>query len=101
MSGGDRLSTFQASLNADAPPGYAHGPLEAHWNVGKGRLARALELIENDASRDAAWVRAHLHRRKGEDAEAEKWYGKAGRSPSGFAPDPEWDEIAGALLLHV
>jgi hypothetical protein len=101
MSGADRLSFFQASLKDDAPPAYAKGALEAHWNVGKGRLSRALEVIEKDASKDAAWVRAHLHRRKGEDAEAAKWYDKAGRSPSGFAPGPEWDEIAGALLLHV
>lgn len=101
MSETDRLSSFQASLKGDAPPPYAKGPLEAHWNVGKGRLGRALELIENDAGKDAAWVRAHLHRRKGEDAEAAKWYAKAGRPPSGFQPGPEWDEIAGALLLHI
>ena len=101
MSGADRLSSFQASLKDDAPPAYAKGALEAHWNVGKGRLSPALEVIEKDASKDAAWVRAHLHRRRGEDAEAAKWYDKAARSPSGFAPGPEWDEIAGALLLHV
>lgn len=101
MSGADRLSSFQGSLKDDAPPAYAKGALEAHWNAGKGRFDRALQLIENDASKDAAWVRAHLHRRKGEDAEAAKWYDKAGRRPSGFAPGPEWDDIAGALLLHI
>ncbi len=100
MSGADRLSSFQASLKDDAPPGYAKGPLEAHWNVGKGRFARALELIEKDASNDAAWVRAHLHRSRGEDEEAAKWYERADRSPAEIEVDREWDEIAAGLLLH-
>ncbi|HET7714876.1 MAG TPA: hypothetical protein VFK86_04550 [Bauldia sp.] len=97
----DQVRSFRESLKDDLPPSNAKGPLEAHWHVGKGRLAKALELIDRDASKDAAWVRAHLHRRKGEKAEAAKWYERAGRSPSQQTVDQEWDSIAAGLLLHI
>ncbi len=103
MSGSDQhaqLAALQNSLKDDKPPANLSGPLEAHWHAGKGNFARALQLIEKDTSQDAAWVRAHLHRRKGESDQAATWYDKAGRNPSLSPVDMEWSEVAAGLLLH-
>jgi hypothetical protein len=95
------VEAFRKSTALNAPPAGTEGPLKAMWHAARGEWDKAHAIVQDDESKDAAWVRAHLHRRKGEDAEAAKWYDKAGRSPSGFAAGPEWDEIAGALLLHI
>jgi hypothetical protein len=104
MSGSDQLllvAALQDSLKDDNPPDYVKGPAEAHWNVGKGNFAKALALIEKDVSKEAAWVRAHLHRRRGKTAAAGDWYAKAERPPSTLDLDREWSEIAAGLLLKV
>jgi hypothetical protein len=105
MAGSEQLAlvaALQTSLeHDDAPPTGTDGPLEALWHVGKGNYERAQALLEPDFSKEAAWVRAHLHRRRGEDAEAADWYGKAGRNPSTDPVDKEWNQIAAGVLLNV
>ena len=62
------IAALQTSIEQDMePPSGITGPLAAHWHVGKGNLDKAMELLKSEAGKDAAWVRAHLHRRKGED----------------------------------
>ena len=95
------VDAFRKSTELNAPPAGTAGPLAALWHVGKGDWKKAHAIVQDDESRAAAWVRAHLHRRKGEDEEALTWYEKAGRSPSEIEVDREWDEIAAGLLLHV
>jgi hypothetical protein len=98
---GPLLAALQGSLQDDNPPEFVSGPLYAHWELGKGNWARAFELLKSDASKDAAWVRAHLHRRKGEDKAAADWYRKAGKPATTNPVDQEWSEIAAGLLLRV
>ena len=81
----------------DAPPSGIGDPLVALWHAGKGELERAYDVIAGNTSREAAWVRAHLHRRKGEEEEAADWYRKAGKDPSGDGIDDEWLHIAAGV----
>jgi len=105
MTGSEQLmlvAALQTSLeHDDAPPTGLDGPLESLWHVGKGNYERARKLLEPDFSKEAAWVRAHLHRRKGEHDEALEWYGKAGKDPSSDDVETEWSKIAVGLLLKL
>jgi hypothetical protein len=103
MSGPDmtyEARTLLRSLENDAPPDELGGPLLAHWHSAKGNRRHALQILEADASKTAAWVRAHLHRRHGEDELADEWYGRAGRKPSEDTVDVEWSSIAAVLLVR-
>ena len=88
------------SLNDDSPPDDLSGPLLAHWHSGKGDRKSALQVLDGDTSKAAAWVRAHLHRRSGENRDATEWYRLAGQKPSTDSVDVEWSSIAGILLAR-
>ncbi len=51
-----------------------------------------------DASAEAAWVHAYLHRVEGDLGNAAYWYAKAGKRPGTGSLDVEWEAIGGALL---
>ena len=95
------IAALQTSIEQDMePPSGITGPLAAHWHVGKGNLDKAMELLKSEAGKDAAWVRAHLHRRKGEDDEAREWYARAEQaSAEDEALHEEWSRIAMGLML--
>lgn len=96
------VETLRESTDRDdAPPGGVSGPVAALWHARKGNLARAFDAVADNTSKDAAWVRAHLHRRKGETERAGEWYRAAGRDPSTHQVDQEWTEIAAGVLLNV
>jgi hypothetical protein len=70
---------FRASLAQTAPPGELKAPLAALWHLEKGDWEAAHTLVQDDESRDGAWVHAHVHRIEGDDWNARYWYGRAGR----------------------
>ena len=94
------LEAFKRSLKEGKPPGGLSVELRALWHAAKGGWDDAHLLIQNEASADAAWVHAHLHRIEGDLGNAGYWYRRAGRPKSEQALPSEWDEIAGALLLQ-
>ncbi|MER0238099.1 hypothetical protein [Fulvimarina sp. MAC8] len=48
-----------------------------------GEWDRAHSIVQNDASREAAWIHAHLHRIEGDRGNADYWYNRANR-PKNF-----------------
>jgi len=89
---------FQNSLQAAAPPEGVAGPLAALWWAAKGDWNRAHAIVMDDASREAAWVHAYLHRVEGDLGNARYWYRQAGRTASDGPFPAEWEEIVAALL---
>jgi hypothetical protein len=57
----------------------------------------AHRVVQDDASADAAWVHAHLHRVEGDLANARYWYARAGRVEATGSLDEERAEIQRAL----
>ncbi|MCW5697971.1 MAG: hypothetical protein KIS96_14720 [Bauldia sp.] len=90
-------AAFAESLGADGPPPGVDGPLKGLWLAAKGDWDAAHVVVQDDPSRDAAWVHAHLHRIEGDLDNAAYWYRMAGRPVSRAALDAEREEIAKAL----
>jgi len=91
------LDAFKRTAREAAPPEKLSPALEALWWAKKRDWHRAHVLVQDDPSREAAWVHAHLHRLEGDLDNAGYWYRKAGRAASDPL-DAEWDAIAAALL---
>ncbi len=89
---------FSATLAAASPPEGLAAPLAALWWAGRGDWDQAHALAQDDASRDAAWVHAHLHRREGDEGNARYWYRRAGRPAATGPLEAEWRAMAAALL---
>jgi hypothetical protein len=90
--------TFRKSTEQDAPPTGTEGPLAALWHAAKGDWDKAHAIVQDDESKAAAWVHAHLHRIEGDQDNAGYWYRKADKSIATMPLDEEWSSIAGALL---
>lgn len=72
--------------------------LRALWHEAKGDWDAAHACVQDDPSREAAWVHAYLHRREGDEGNAGYWYARAGRPHSAESLDTERTRIASALL---
>jgi hypothetical protein len=88
---------FRASLSGEKPPSGLAVPAEALWWAAKGGWDKAHKLVQDQDSKEAAWVHAYLHRVEG-DLATGYWYRRAKRLPTEAALDEEWAEIAAALL---
>jgi hypothetical protein len=89
---------FLASADAAAPPAGLSVPLRGLWHAAKGEWDKAHVLVQDDPTREAAWVHAHLHRIEGDLDNAGYWYGRADRMPTGEPLEHERLAIARALL---
>jgi hypothetical protein len=93
------LSTFRASVAADAPSPSISLPLQALWWDAKGDWGKAHACAQADPGPVAAAVHAYLHRKEPDLANAGYWYKRAGRSAATCGLEAEWEALARALLL--
>jgi hypothetical protein len=91
---------LEASLSSGAPPAGVAGPLEGLWWAAKGDWDRAHKIVQDDDSREAAWVHAYLHRVEGDLPNAGYWYRAAGEPVARGTLDEEWAAIAARLLAR-
>jgi hypothetical protein len=89
---------FRASLSLDAPPQGLSAPLVALWWDAKGEWARGHDLINDLETKDAMAVHAYLHRKEGEEWNADYWYCRAGRSFHRPTLEAEWEALLEGLL---
>jgi hypothetical protein len=89
---------YNQSLSYDAPPSDLSPPLEALWWAKRGDWDKAHRLVQDEASRPAAWVHAYLHRVEGDLGNARYWYGQARKPPASGDLDSEWKQMVEALL---
>jgi hypothetical protein len=90
---------LKASLAGAAPPAGLDGPIEGLWWAAKGDWDRAHTIVQDDGSREAAWVHAYLHRVEGDLSNAAYWYRTAGQPVARGTLEDEWIEIARVLLV--
>lgn len=82
-----------------APPAGASAAVQALWHDLRGDWGRAHACVQDDSSREGAWVHAYLHRKEGDLSNAGYWYARAGRTapPRTVTLEAEWTEIATSL----
>ncbi|TIT03936.1 hypothetical protein [Mesorhizobium sp.] len=92
------LQAFSDSIVQLQPPAGLSPALEALWWDAKGDWDKAHERAQ--ALDDTAGMRVHayVHRKEGDQSNAEYWYRRCGAAPSTLTLDEEWQELARALL---
>jgi len=90
--------TAEVFFNSPTAPEDSTPALRALWYDAKGEWDAAHACVQDDPSREAAWVHAYLHRREDDDGNAGYWYARAGRTPSAEPFDEERSRIASALF---
>jgi hypothetical protein len=97
-----KMAEFKASLSGAAPAQELNAPLAALWWAAKGGSKggwdRAHKIVQDEHTREAAWVHAYLHRVEGDSANAGYWYRQAGKPAVTDSLDAEWEGIVSALL---
>lgn len=83
-------------LNSD--PAELSNSLRALWADVQGAWEAAHKLVQDDSSKEAAWVHAYLHRKEGEEDNARYWYQQAGQPPFQGSLEEEWRHIAENLV---
>ena len=92
------MADLKASLSDAAPATTLSPPLAALWWAAKGSWDQAHKIVQDENSRDAAWVHAYLHRVEGDLGNAGYWYRQAGRPAAKDSLEAEWERIATTLL---
>jgi hypothetical protein len=89
---------FKASLSGAAPSPDLDPPLAALWWAAKGSWDQAHKLVQDEATAEAAWVHAYLHRVEGDLGNAGYWYRRAGKPVAAGSLETEWEAMASGLL---
>lgn len=92
------VADFIASLDGVAPAPDLSAPLAGLWWAAKGDWDRAHKIVQDESSREAAWVHAYLHRVEGDLGNAGYWYRQAGQVAAKDSLEAEWQRIAATLL---
>ena len=91
------MAAYIASLDGAAPPPDLSAPLAALWWAAKGDWDQAHKIVQDESSREAAWVHAYLHRAEGDLGNAGYWYRQAGQPVAKDSLEAEWQRIADTL----
>jgi len=92
------LSDFQLSLNKATPPKNLSQNLQALWYDGKGNWNKAHNLADGSPYADADWVHAYLHRKEGDNWNANYWYRRAGKKMPKCSLAEEWERLVTHFL---
>ena len=92
------ITSFKETTAADKPPQDASVYLQALWYDAKGDWEKAHTLIQDVEDKDAAWIHAYLHRKEGDNGNADYWYRRAGKSRPPMSVENEWEQIVHALI---
>jgi len=95
------VDDFNATLTQPAPPTHLPAPLAALWWDAKGDWAQAHGLVDSLDTPDGMAVHAYLHRKEGEEWNANYWYTRAGRKFHRPTLEAEWEALLSELLQSV
>jgi hypothetical protein len=92
------LQAFRDSIAKAQPPAGLSPALQALWWDAKGDWDKAHERAQKRDDTAGMRVHAYLHRKEGDQSNAEYWYRRCDAAPSILTLDGEWEELARALL---
>ena len=89
---------FKASLSADQPIHGMSPILQALWYDGKGSWDKAHDLAQEANTTDHCHIHAYLHRKEGDNWNANYWYNRAGKKMPSTSLDSEWESMVKEYL---
>lgn len=89
---------FRQSLNGHNPPEEIQDHLLALWYDAKGDWEKAHGIIQDIDDKHAAWIHAYLHRKEGDNGNADYWYRIAGSKRPRTSLQGEWVELVREFL---
>lgn len=92
------IADLKSSIAEPAPPAHLSVPLTALWWDAKGDWQKAHSLVDSLDTKEGMAVHAYLHRKEGEEWNANYWYTRAGRNYHRPTLDDEWDALVAGLL---
>jgi hypothetical protein len=95
------LRSFKHSLSQPQPPAGLSLALQALWWDAQGDWERAHERAQERDDSDGMRVHAYLHRKEGDQSNADYWYRRARVAPTRVSVDEEWELLARSFLQDV
>ena len=92
------LAEFKLTLTKATPPSGITPELQALWYDGKGDWHQSHEIAQVKNTPDYCWIHAYLHRKEGDQWNANYWYQRAGRKMPNVSLEQEWENIVVELL---
>lgn len=92
------LEEFRQLLQQDGPPALKDVCLLALWYDAKGDWHKAHEQVDSLQDTTACRVHAYLHRKEGDQWNADYWYRKAGFPRPDIPLEQEWEQLVLSLL---
>jgi hypothetical protein len=92
------FETFRQSIKGETPPAGITVYLLAMWYDAHGNWDQAHRMVDNLEDVTACWVHAYLHRKEGDQWNADYWYRKAGKKRPDISLTQEWESVVKALL---
>ncbi|MGV3505067.1 MAG: hypothetical protein ACO1O1_15265 [Adhaeribacter sp.] len=89
---------FKASLHQAAPPAGLSPELQALWHEGKGDWHASHEIAQLHNTPGHCLVHAYLHRKEGDNWNANYWYQRAGRKMPAVSLPQEWEALVQEFL---
>ncbi|HEY3386345.1 MAG TPA: hypothetical protein VGK46_07540 [Saprospiraceae bacterium] len=87
------LEEFKSSLTHPNPPGGLRPELLALWYDAKGDWEKSHSIIQDIETKDAALIHAYLHRKEGDQWNAEYWYRRADVKTPDISLENELDRL--------
>ena len=92
------VEEFKKTISGNRFPSELSPALLALWYDAKGDWEKAHRTVQDDDSKEAAWIHAYLHRKEGDESNARYWYIRARRPKFDGSLDDEWEQIVVELL---
>jgi hypothetical protein len=91
------IPAFRDTLRGENPPAGISTALAALWWDAKGNWQAAHGLVDELETADGMAVHAYLHRKGGEQWNADYWYRRAGRTYHREDLGEEWSALVAGL----
>ncbi|MES2733246.1 MAG: hypothetical protein V4714_15975 [Bacteroidota bacterium] len=92
------LDSFKASLDSVKPPADIGDVLLALWHEGKGDWEASHGIVQAANTPDYCLIHAYLHRKEGDNWNANYWYTRAGQSMPKVSLEQEWENLVRQFL---
>jgi len=92
------LAEFKSSLTNPNPPTAMKPELKALWYDGKEDWHQAHEVAQEKNTPGYCLIHAYLHRKEGDNWNANYWYQRAGRKMPATSLAQEWENLVQEFL---